>query len=241
MWSTRAVTLIIDTREPKHLAQELLTLIPGAQMRTLTFGDFIIEGPKQRFVIERKEINDLFASLKDGRLWAQMKGLEKFEGYKKVLLIEGLLEDASKWDSSITEARLAGTKASIMYGWNDITLMATENMSETVNLIKRLTQKVGDAQEETFPRMLGFTKDKRTANEESVDVLRGIDGIGETKGEALLKTFRSLDKVVSASPTELTQVLGKKDAKHLSDVFHRKWTEKKKKEEVIADEASGQQ
>jgi ERCC4-type nuclease len=232
------MVLLIDSREPKHLVDAIMAEIPDARVETLVYGDFIIEGSNQRIVIERKQVSDLFNSLQDGRLWDQMKGIEKFDGYKKVLLIEGSLWQAQKWNPKITLARYTGVKVSLLYGWEGITLTETQNQSETVDFLKRLVVKVGSGQEETYTRGLGFTKIERTPNEELVDVLRGIDGIAEMRARELLVKFKTLSRLSKATMEELTNVLGEKIAKHVYDVVRRKYTDKKLEKEA-EDETSG--
>jgi len=222
------MTLIIDTREPRRMIDILLKEIPDSRVDTLAYGDFMIIGANQRFVIERKQIDDLFSSLNDGRLWAQAKGLEKFEGYKRVLLIEGNFEQARKWNANITKARYTGTKVSMLYGWDNITVMMTEDAEETVDFLRRLDAKAGVGAQEDYTRALGFTKMGRTPNEELIDILRGADGVGEQKAEELLTRFVSIDKITRASLKELETVLAPKDALHVFETCRRKYERDKK-------------
>lgn len=221
--------LIIDDREPKWIVQALLEVVPDAKIEHLAYGDFEIIGPKIRVVIERKEINDLFHSLSDGRLWEQLKGVEKFEGYKRVILIEGSFERARKWGGGVTLARFTGTKVSILYGWDNIQQIYTEDDKETVDFLRRLNEKVGNGTDEVLPRALGIVKEKRSPNEELVDVLRGYDGIGEMKAVDLLTKFRTVEKTARASAKEMASVIGLRDAEHLYDSFRRPFALPKKK------------
>lgn len=219
--------LIVDAREPRHLIDELIEKIPGTRVEVLAYGDFMVIGADKRFVIERKQVSDLFKSLNDGRMWQQMKGLERIEGFKKVVLIEGSLEMARKWDKSVSAARFTGTKVSLLYGWDDISLTATESQTETVDFLRRLNEKAGNGQEEQYTRALGFQKERRTEEEELVDVLRGIDGIGDTKAVELLRKFRTIGNVTRASLKELKTVLGDKDSEWVFEVCRRKYPEGK--------------
>lgn len=228
------MTLIIDSRETRHLIEKLLEVVPGSRVETLPYGDYLIEGSNQRFIIERKTVRDLFASLNDGRMWDQMKGIERFEGYKRVLLIEGSFWSARKWDKSLSLARYTGTKASLLYGWENISHVTTEDQDETVDFLKRLCEKVGDASEETYTHSLGFSKINRTEDEEVLDGVRWPDGIGEAKGKELLERFRTVGHVARASVKELTYVLGEKDAIHVFEAFRHKYgTKPKVKKEAV--------
>jgi ERCC4-type nuclease len=232
------MTLIIDSREPRHLIDALLEQVPGSRIQTLPYGDYIIEGSNQRFIIERKTVRDLFASMNDNRIWDQFKGIERFEGYKRLLLVEGRFWDAWKWDKSLTMARYTGLKVSVLYGWENMSHVSTENQDETVDFIKRLAKKVGNAEEETFTRSLGFTKINRTEDEKSIDGVRWPDGVGEAKAAELLERFKTVEKIARASVKELTYVLGEKDAVEVFEAFRHKYGSKKKKvKKEVADGA----
>ena len=232
------MTLLIDNREPKHLVEELLAQIPDAKVEQLAYGDFIVLGTDKKFVIERKSMPDLFASL-EGRLWDQLKGIEKnFEGYKRILLVEGSIWQAQKWNPRITLARYTGIKTSLIYGWNEISLVETQNQTETIDFLKRLVIKAGSGKPEDYARSLGFTKDARTPNEELEDMLRGIDGVGSMKSKELLTKFKSITHLSKANVQELTQVLGEHDAEHVYDVLRRRYSLKKvKKVQEVANGA----
>ncbi len=231
------MVLIIDSREPRHLIDALLEKVPGSRVESLPYGDFLIEGSNQRFIIERKTVRDLFASLNDGRMWDQLKGIERFEGYKRVLLVEGSFRSAWKWDKTLTLARFTGLKVSVLYGWENISHVSTEDMDETVDFVKRLSAKVGDASEETYTRSIGYTKISRTEDEKSIDGVRWPDGIGEAKAEELLKRFQTVHHIARASVKELTYVLGEKDAIEVFESFRHKFGKKKKVKKEAEDGA----
>lgn len=225
------MTLIIDSREPKWLAEKLLKAVPDARLDTFNYGDFVVIGPKQKFVIERKTVTDLFSSMIDGRLWDQAKGLEKYTDYKRMILLEGSFRQAQEWNPSYTMPRFTAAKVALMYGWDGISIVAVENQDETVDFLRRLDAKVGVGAENDISRPLGITKNARTPNEELVDVLRGFDGVGEVKAAELLTKFRTIGHIARASLGEISSVLGENDvSKHVWDSFRRKFTVAKKKE-----------
>ena len=230
------MTLIVDTRENKWIVQKIMECVPDARLETLSYGDYIVEGASQRFIIERKTIPDLFKSLNDGRFYEQMKGIERHDGYKKLILIEGDFWDAQRWDKGLSIARFTGTKVSLIYGWQGISWVTTENQNETVEFLRRLNEKVGSGVPESMPRPIGIAKDGRTPNEEVVDGVRWVEGIGEAKATELLLKFRTVSNVSRASFKELVTVLGEKDAERVFEAFRRKFRAKK---EVKANAKSG--
>ena len=79
-------SLIVDSREPQRVLNEFNKKKIQYKIDTLNFGDYIVLG-NPSVVIERKNIFDFFNSLDDNRIWKQLRGLEKYVGYRKVLLI----------------------------------------------------------------------------------------------------------------------------------------------------------
>jgi ERCC4-type nuclease len=224
-----SMTLIVDSREHKHLIEKINEEIPGAQVATLAYGDFIIEGAAKRYVIERKSLLDLFASVNDKRLWEQLKGIEKnFLEYRKILLIEGSFWRTQKFHPELSLARFTGIKVSVLNGWDGINVIQTNDQSETVQFLKRLVEKVGEAKQDDYGRGLGITKENRTPDEELIDLVRSIDGIGEVKAQAILEKFRTITHLTRVTADELKTVLGDKDAEHVYETVRRKFTVKKK-------------
>uniref|UniRef100_A0A6M3XGT2 Putative nuclease n=1 Tax=viral metagenome TaxID=1070528 RepID=A0A6M3XGT2_9ZZZZ len=76
--------IIIDSREPKSIVTMIKELGIPVEVRTLETGDYILSD----ILIERKEIKDLFNSLRQGRLWNQLYNM-KLTGMRGLLIIVG--------------------------------------------------------------------------------------------------------------------------------------------------------
>lgn len=222
------MTVIIDSRETKHMVQKIMKAVPDAKVETLNYGDYIVMGEGKQFVIERKTIQDLFASLNDGRLWEQLKGMEKFDGYKKILLIEGNLYFFMKMRKDINVSRYIATLVSIEYGWNGFEVINLSNQYETSEFIRRLNDKVGNISKEKYSIPLGIKKEGRTVSQEQIDVIRGFDGIGETKAEKLLEALGTIRNIIDADEKTLKKIIAEKDAKRIVKISKLKFKKGKK-------------
>ena len=63
--------IIIDQREPSKLKQYFLSTSYTVHLQNLQLGDIIIKTPELELIIERKTIDDLASSIRDGRLREQ--------------------------------------------------------------------------------------------------------------------------------------------------------------------------
>lgn len=218
--------ILIDTREPKKVFQYMDNRKIPYKTDVLAYGDYLILGTKN-IAIERKDIFDLFNSVDDGRLWEQLIGLEKYDGYQKILLVEGSLSYAMGVRKSITFARWMGTLGSVLAGWN-ISVITTTNLEASLLLIQYLDKKLDGSHTAEF-RKPNISKAGRTLEEEAKDVLMAVDGIGGKTVESMLEEIGSIKDIVKAKPEKLAKVLNDKKAKHLIDVFQYK---KEAKEET---------
>ncbi|HYW91623.1 MAG TPA: ERCC4 domain-containing protein [Gammaproteobacteria bacterium] len=82
------ITVVADDRErPGRLFAEL-AVRPEVRLRTerLPAGDYRVDAS---FLVERKTLTDLAASIVSGRLFAQALRLARVDGLRPVLLLEG--------------------------------------------------------------------------------------------------------------------------------------------------------
>ncbi len=213
------MTLIVDTREPKRIYDALVKAeVKPMQLETLSYGDYIIAGDRTKIVIERKDVFDLFNSIQDGRLWEQLKGIEKFDdSYKKILCIEGNIAKVMAVRKAVTMSRYVGIKASIIFGWNNISIVQTANEGETIMLLKRLNEKIGEVNSDYVrPAII---KGVRTPEEEIADVLTAFSGIGGKTAAEIVSKFKSLASVFRATLPKLKREIGDKNGEHLYTIL----------------------
>lgn len=89
--------ILIDTREQMPLCFSKWRDIT-TEVATLQTGDYSIHGLEDRFILERKSVADLVASLTTGRD-RFVRELERMRGHEvKAIIVEGTLEQIARHD-----------------------------------------------------------------------------------------------------------------------------------------------
>jgi len=159
------IVIRIDVRETELIAkcETLASIFPNVNFlnEQLPLGDIIInDGHKELIIIERKSLNDLAASIKDGRYEEQSYRLNGIEHHNHniVYLIEG---DFSKFNAfkfnafknsggSLDKQTLYSAMFSINY-YKGFSLMRSESVDETANIIFNMAHKLGkDTSKQAF-------------------------------------------------------------------------------------------
>jgi len=142
----------VDNREVEVLAQlKQLILIPVFKniqiiIENLPIGDFIIADEKEeKIIIERKTINDLLASIKDGRYNEQsyrLNGLTQ-HNHNIIYLIEGDINKVNRFksDSKVEKLTLYSAMFSLNY-YKGFSVFRSFNMEETANIICNMAYKI---------------------------------------------------------------------------------------------------
>ncbi len=234
------MSFVVDTRERdciSYLSQDIW------QVRTLPVGDFIIgisgeEILPGAILIERKRADDLEGSMKDGRYREQRTRLQEVAqatGAHILYILEGSLDRPN-----------AQFPKAVTWKWLDrllfvhkIPLYQTKDTKETVEFIRVLGEKWKEDYEEfkngkktdyiTTIKHGGTKGDKRDDPYNfTVTVLTCCKGISTAAGEAIVKKYGSLEKVMVASESDLGETvvgkrkLGKVIGKKLYDLLHAK-------------------
>ncbi len=144
----------IDTRETALLQQILCqtTNIPvfkniQVKLETLPIGDIIIsDDVEDKIIIERKSVNDLLSSIKDGRYEEQsyrLNGLSH-HNHNIVYLIEGDVNKMNRFksDTSVEKLTLYSAMFSLNY-YKGFSMFRSFNMEETATIICNMAYKMG--------------------------------------------------------------------------------------------------
>lgn len=140
----------IDIRET-HLIQQINALIPlyktiEIKTETLPIGDIIInDGKEDRLIIERKSVNDLLASIKDGRYEEQsyrLNGLNH-HNHNIIYLIEGDVNKVNRIKSTlpIEKSTLYSAMFSLNY-YKGFSVFRSFSIEETANIICNMAYKM---------------------------------------------------------------------------------------------------
>jgi DNA excision repair protein ERCC-4 len=206
------VNVFIDDREPGQFVK--LFRDAGASsvnVERLKVGDFLVN---QRWVFERKTINDLCVSLVDGRLFRQACNMLKFSAIP-IFILQGGLKDALK--SSVSRESLQGALITLSVFFNIPVLRALDSV-EVVKLINYTV-----VQECRFNKGLvhRFGYRPKRLKSQQLFLLQGLPGIGRQKAEKLLEVFGCVQAVMSADEDALTEVegIGKITAKRIRAIL----------------------
>jgi ERCC4-type nuclease len=200
--------IIADVHEPdrlKALADEVRPLPV----------DYIIVGSERKYMVERKEVMDLWKSVQDGRFWRQMAYMEEAresEGYIPILLIEGSLFKLFKFAKGMKPRNFMGIQLAFSSFGVTVVQLPSRMVADFLIFLNEKADRKRTFARPSIPKPI-----ERTLDEERIDVLRAIRGIGEKTAIELLQTFGSVKGVIDAEYPVLRAILSKK-ADHFMEV-----------------------
>ena len=191
--------------------------------------DALIQGDVANFALERKTPSDLVRSsrMKDkesgeAHLWKQCKILAQMRdelGYSVALVIVGKPDWKFYKYSHCSKPQYWGLKIGI---WRfGIPVFEVADKEEYVYLLKALNEKAGKKVEYSRPTI---SKRGRSADDERLDVLTALEGVGPKTGKQILTSFGSVAEFVNAlgKSEDLVKVMGEKEAKHAEEIVYGK-------------------
>lgn len=210
----------IDDREPSIMEEEFRKLGNMIiQRQRLETGDYLFDGD---LLVERKTVPDFCASIKDGRLFQQVKRLATGK-IPACYIIEGKKKQFKTTDFS--PQAIQGILLSISLAFK-VPILTTKNPPETVAVmlqcIKQINKdKVGYPK--FYPKITHFKKKRHPLLSQKVHILEGFPGIGADRAERLLEKFGNLYAIFTAQVEELLKVpgLGKKTVERLVEVLRK--------------------
>lgn len=199
--------IVIDAKEPKYIRNI------ADRIETLPIDAHVV-GSFKTFYIERKEVKDLYASLRDGRLFQQLDFLRTAEGVRLIVVVGdfGVLFKLFKMTMPMFFA------LQYIVAVNNIGLIHLKTNQQYILFLKYLDKKAGDnPRHYTAPDKLPRNIDER------LRVLCGFSGVGVTRAEALLQAFKTLANVFAADEEDLVKIVGEKRGKHIYQTMHSPW------------------
>ena len=163
----------------------------------LATGDYLINN---QVLVERKSGADLAASLIDGRLFPQVARLAH-SCYRSLLLIEGPTPAAIP---DVHPHSVEGALVSIAAMWR-LPMLHSADAEQSVRLLRFLADQVLGRQEPILRRF--DRKPKRLASRR-LFLLQGLPGVGPALAHRLLSHFGSIERVLTADASALTEVRG---------------------------------
>jgi ERCC4-type nuclease len=186
--------IVIDERErASGVPDRLRSMSARIEFKMLDVGDYIIS----EYAIERKDVRDFLRSLFSGRLFDQAYRLS--ESYKlPIMIVEG---DAQKALNDLSNPRVfwgALASLSLTYG---VRIFFTANASQTADFIYTLA-KHGPFDKRVKPLVVRKPRMESVADFQ-LAVVGSLPGIGPKSADKLLRRFKTVRRIFSASATEL--------------------------------------
>ena len=199
--------IVADSNEPKDIVGSLREAGVLQEVRDLPFGDYWIESTTnlKPLVVERKTVDDLLKSLRERRIFDQLRAMKEFCDAEPRLLIEGdfYVLKFRNWADRSVQSLLW----SIENEWN-VQITHTRNKGWTVGwLVRWAKQRMGfERPKRVHPvRYVPKAGDLRAIQRGLVEGLPAVSG---ELAERLLRHFGSPLAVFNAPAERLVEVRG---------------------------------
>jgi Fanconi anemia group M protein len=215
-------SIVIDSREASGRIPRLLKEL-GAEISTekLQIGDYILS---DRVIVEYKRYSDFIKSIIDGRLFqstssSQDSQLVRLKSYNfPILLIQ--LESDDK-PSSLNINSIMGAISSIILDFR-ISIILTESDLESATFLHQVAKREQN-KSSSRPSLPSITKKDQTVEIIQTFMLTSIPGINLTKAHEILKVYKSISELVTASSEDLAAIpsIGPKLASRIYNILNQ--------------------
>ena len=196
----QAISVVVDDRESDAGVLHALTAMEGVHAVTsrLPLGDYLVD---DKLLFERKTLDDLVASIKDGRLFRQCLRLAASKR-RGIVILEGTTGDVTSRGMSREAIQGALISISVIMG---IPLLRSRDAEETARLMIYTARQVSATVSGAIARHGVRPKGKRR---NQIEVLQALPGIGPARAKRLLDNFGTVEGVMRAEAEELAQLPG---------------------------------
>ena len=191
--------IIIDTRE-----QDIIKLLEDKNIdfkkEQLLVGDIMYKKNDEiLYIIERKTIDDLGASIKDGRYKEQKaRLLSHYDATKVFYLFEGYIDRSKNLDKK----SVLGSIINILFRDN-IKIINTVNLIQTVDVIEQIKTKYMAGKFIEGASISNYTdtiklnkKDNMTKELCNIIQLATIPGVSKTTGAIIMENYKTLQHLI---------------------------------------------
>jgi len=212
------ITILADSREmSSRVVSYLKEYDAHVIKKCLDVGDYVVS---EHVGIERKTIQDFLQSVINQRLFKQMENLTNtFE--KPVLIIEG---DPEKLflERNMHPNTIRGVLSSIVIDYR-IPILWTPNQRETASQIYWMAKREQTKAKKEI--QIRANKKCYTTSELQEFIVAGLPNVSTVLSRRLLKEFKTIRKIFTASPEKLMKVpgLGKKKARLIWDILNKEY------------------
>lgn len=160
-----------ETEEVKKKEKEIEEI--KIKVENLKLGDIIIsDGDNELLLFERKSLNDLASSIKDGRYVEQsfrLNGYESVPNHNIVYIIEGELskwKENANYNGRVNKKTLLSSMCSMLY-YKGFSVIRTMNMTETCELILNWADKLQREKLTKMPYYSGAKMEKQESAQQA--------------------------------------------------------------------------
>lgn len=206
--------IIIDKRE-NELFEKLTIYLEMFENKNLLLendvlplGDILIKDDNNLLIIERKTINDLLASIKDGRYTEQSLRLSQnneCNNHNIIYLIEGNITSRSRDEKKIIYSTITSINA-----FKGFSIMRTSNIDDTTEWLLHMADKlyrgfknnkmlysVGENTSKNYTEVIKSVKKDNVTKENIGEImLMQIPGISATLAKAVLSHFNNFQEFI---------------------------------------------
>ena len=187
------VSIIIDNRE-----RELAKLIPAfdtekifktIEIEPLHLADLIIEHKGRKIHFERKSLNDLASSIKDGRYKEQsmrLSGLAE-ENHNIYYIIEGNLDSYNAVRNRIPKETIYSTIISLSY-FKGFSVIRTNNTTETTEVIISFANKLNKEADRKVHYEIKNNEEVDTIDKKQDEVVKYTSSLSHVKKDNINKS-----------------------------------------------------
>ncbi len=217
----------LDYRERKIL-KYVVEVSNYTEITNLPVGDILIVMGEEGIIVERKSVDDFIESMKNNRLWEQLRRMlvdeiMNVKIMRRALLLCGLLtpkliESGLKWSN------IMGAFMEIEFNYG-IPIFHAEDESALKEFLRILINREREKKNEGEIKMLwSRVQPKRDMSDDEwkIYALSSLPFIGDKIARNLLKKFGNIERIARASIVELKKVegIGDKKAKRIYRIFH---------------------
>lgn len=219
------VDVVVDSREAAK-ASRIVEGLRAAGLEVavahLSAGDYYLlaEESSRPLLVERKTVTDLLNSIRDNRLWSQLKLLKEAaekEDVDLVIVLEGWLGVVERYRSWRVQAVLR-ILDEVLLDWG-VPILPSPNTNATARWLATKAKSLGRRERKRPPR-LRVERKPMTPAERALYVAEGL--AGPVLARRLLHHFGTLKSLANATVEELLRVegIGEKRAKEIYEVLN---------------------
>lgn len=166
----------------------------------LDSGDYCVEGPAGKYLIERKDWPDFVDSWRTGHLYSQLRRMN-LQDHQPVLVIEG---DRRYPHTQINWGEDRRYLTAVVAGF-DVPVIPTRDTDETLSVVEDFEDWSGESDDRVHSVR---TTKKVKDSERGQYILEGLPNVGPSRAQDLLDEFGTPRQVMTASIERLQDVEG---------------------------------